>query len=165
LVFIKKYFLFFKRFMPPNAYGPMLWSDPLMMISEQETDRMAHLAREKLGAFIHYFNRFGSNQSWGFYIKLGYGVDDKRGREHLWFLVHEIDEQRVSAELLNRPYHVTDLREGDLIVADVEQMSDWNVISPLGSYNPDKISLLTKLSNAIEAGFEEAAGALSEDPV
>ena len=108
---------------------------------------MARLARERLGAFEDYFRRYGGEPAWGFLVKLGYRTDHAASdddREHLWFEVHAIEPGRVEATLLNEPYDVARMKEGDRDSHDLELLTDWTVLCQYGRFAPDNISLLAK---------------------
>lgn len=71
-------------------------------------------------------------------VKIGYRTDGggENDREHLWFLVHEAFDDSVDATLVNKPFHVASLREGQRQRYAIDHLSDWTIISPLGSIDP-----------------------------
>lgn len=68
-------------------------------------------------------------------VKLGYESSDG-GREHLWFEVHRMGDDRLEATLTNEPHAVPHLRRGDRGEHDVERLGDWLLGSPLGMITP-----------------------------
>lgn len=56
--------------------------------------------------------------------------------EHLWFIVHAIEGDRVDGELANTPVLLQHLSEGDRIWIDRDQLSDWWVFTPFGTFAP-----------------------------
>jgi hypothetical protein len=72
-------------------------------------------------------------------IKLAYKTDNPKNpdeKEHLWFKVHEARESEVDATLLNQPFAIKRLKEGDRGVHSIEPMSDWQIMTPAGPINP-----------------------------
>lgn len=71
-------------------------------------------------------------------VKLGYATDGGKsgGREHLWFQVHSAMESDIDATLLNQPYHVSKLKEGDRGRHSAELLTDWTILTPVGSITP-----------------------------
>jgi len=134
-----------RRYRSLNAYGPMLDDDPLMNISTEETQRMARLAREKLDAFVQCFGQYGQLEEWVFLMKFGYTVDGAETDddcEHLWFQVHTIEPTRVEATLVNQPYDIARMNEGDRGWHDLDLLTDWTILCAYGRFGPDRISLL-----------------------
>ncbi|MBX3471064.1 MAG: DUF2314 domain-containing protein [Planctomycetes bacterium] len=68
-------------------------------------------------------------------VKLGYEAADG-GREHLWFEVHRLLDDRLEATLLNEPHAVPSLRKGQRGEHAVERLGDWLLGSPLGTITP-----------------------------
>jgi len=128
----------------PSAYLPVLEGNPMLYVSNMETERMALLAAERLPRFIAAMAKKAGEEGWRFLVKLGYEVDEGEGREHLWFDVHGVEGDEVDATLLNAPYYVGALKEGARSRHDLHRLSDWIICSPEGSYNPDTIHRLEK---------------------
>ena len=63
-------------------------------------------------------------------------ADDQAGREHLWFEVHDVRDDQVDATLVNEPYDVARLRQGDRGAHDVERITDWLIPTPFGLITP-----------------------------
>jgi hypothetical protein len=70
--------------------------------------------------------------------KIGYVVDGGGAdeREHLWFEVHELHDDCIDGTLLNQPYWIERLNEGDRGSHPLELLSDWSVLTPFGPINP-----------------------------
>ena len=71
-------------------------------------------------------------------VKIGYVVDggDDDEREHLWFQAHALAPETVDATLVNAPYYIERLNEGDRGTHSIEGLSDWTVMTPFGPINP-----------------------------
>jgi uncharacterized protein YegJ (DUF2314 family) len=70
-------------------------------------------------------------------VKIAYDTDSgQNAREHLWFEVHEAKNDSVDATLLNQPFDIAAMKEGDRAEHSLENMSDWSIISPIGMITP-----------------------------
>lgn len=144
----------------PEIYGKTLTENPIYYISNEETFRMSCLAKERFTFFTDLFGKhvpkkesksffgkiFGSKKenssSWRFLVKLGLNVDDDNSgtdKEHLWYDVISIDGNRITGELLNQPYWISNLNEGDIKTYPIDLLTDWVIYAPDKSYNSDTI--------------------------
>lgn len=132
-----------------SSLAPIVDDEPLFFVSTMETRRMAMLASERFSDFRRLFEARGADEEWRFLVKLGYQVDGDeddadRGSEHLWFEVHGIEGAVVDATLMNQPYRIARMEAGDRDRHHADQLSDWTVETPDGSFGPDRIDgLLT----------------------
>ena len=79
---------------------------------------------------------------WTFLVKLGLSVDDAQAnseKEHLWFDVLSIDGGTIEGKLLNQPYWISGLNEGDIKSYPLEVLTDWLIYSPDNTYTSDSI--------------------------
>ncbi len=148
------------HFVSPEIYASTLANNPILFISTEETLRMSKLARERYPYFLTIFEKYSSqskksffrkifnkkevNQNqWSFIIKLGLVVDNATNnteREHLWFSVVVADEKMVEGKLLNQPYWIASLKEGDVGSYPINILTDWIIYDPEGNqYTPDSI--------------------------
>lgn len=149
----KRRWLLPDRFVSPQELMPLLEADPVLYLSDMESDRMALRAGELLASFAELFEEHKDSEGWGFLVKLGYptGPQDDAGREHLWFEVHGITlgaEGSVDATLINQPYGVESLHEGDRGVHDLGLLSDWTILCRHGRFGPDTLPLLRRRMSA-----------------
>jgi len=141
-----------ERLEPPRCYAPVMEADPIFYVSPAETERMQRLARERLSSFLALQGRFAKNRKWDFLVKLGIPSprDGRRdsagadGAEHLWFDVHQATAKTVDATLVNQPYFVTGLREGQRGTFDLRLLTDWTIDSPRGRYTPETVLQLER---------------------
>jgi uncharacterized protein YegJ (DUF2314 family) len=79
--------------------------------------------------------------------KLGYEVDDgdAEDREHLWFQVHDCFEREIEATLVNEPYGIARMHEGQRGRHPLARLSDWMVGTPLGPITPRALHLVRRL--------------------
>jgi Protein of unknown function (DUF4026)/Uncharacterized protein conserved in bacteria (DUF2314) len=79
-------------------------------------------------------------------LKIGYPTaSDPTGREHLWFEVHGFEGDRVDATLMNQPFDVPSLQQGQRGSHALADVSDWIVSSPAGPMTPRNLSAARRL--------------------
>ena len=132
------------RLESPRRYARAIESDPIFYVSPAETDRMKRLARERLPSFLALQSRFANDEKWDFTVKLGFPTGDGTSAEHLWFEVHNATKRRVDVTLLNLPYNVPSLREGQRGSFDLRLLTDWTIDSPRGHYRPETVRQLER---------------------
>lgn len=144
----------------PEIYASTLAENPIYYITNEETERMSALAKERFDKFRSVFKRehkerksffknlFSSKkdedeqQEWSFLVKLGLHVnnpDSGSEKEHLWFDVLSIEGDKIEGKLLNQPYWISGLNEGDINTYPLEVLTDWLIYSPDNTYTPDSI--------------------------
>lgn len=104
------------------------------------TERMRVLARERWGEFVRLFHQNHRKPGFVFLAKLGYEPDGKVGeasREHLWFRVQAIEDDRIEGLLESTPVAVSSLERGTSRKHDLERLSEWVVVTPAGRLFPD----------------------------
>lgn len=153
----------------PEIYAKTLAENPIFYITNEETDRMSALAKERFYMFKQVFESkqnpkrksflnqlFGikskgkeRNDGWLFIVKLGLNVDEPQSaseREHLWFEVKGIDsDNNIEGKLMNQPYWISGLKEGDVQTYPVDLLTDFLIYGPDSTYSSDTI---------YELGFE-----------
>jgi hypothetical protein len=84
-------------------------------------------------------------------VKLGYRIDGggELEKEHLWFQVHETHDNEIDATLLNQPFGIARMKEGDRGKHPIELISDWQFMTPVGPINPRDTKALRFLREAI----------------
>lgn len=121
---------------------------------------MSRLAKDRFSYFLQIFEKhskqlkksffkriFGKKEEkenqWSFIVKFGLTVDnanDHTEREHLWFSVISADSKRIEGKLLNAPYWIDSLKEGDIKFYPLEVLTDWIIFDADGNqYTPDSI--------------------------
>lgn len=135
----------------PEIYATALADNPIYFISNKETLRMSALAIERFDLFEKFFtvkykkkkrSFFWKKDEWSFLVKLGFLTDDateETDKEHLWFKLLDIDGEMLFAELVNEPYWIESLKEGDKKKFPLELLTDWIIYGPKGSYTSDTI--------------------------
>jgi hypothetical protein len=149
-----------------------------LFLSRHETRRLAERARAAwprfLGAFATVSPQLlragplssadADDTSVQFLVKAGFAGEISGGedegdaqREHLWFAVRRCEEERFQGELLNQPVLVTSLQRGDLTWIQRARVSDWSVVTPLGSFGPADLAAMFGALQALAK--EPGAGA------
>ncbi|NDV94695.1 DUF4026 domain-containing protein [Dysgonomonas sp. 521] len=144
----------------PEIYAPTLAENPIYYITTEETNRMSALAKERFASFEKIFTReykrperksflknlFNTRDEeqlgWTFLVKLGLLVDDpetESEKEHLWYDVISIENDKIEGKLLNQPYWISGLNEGDINTYPIEVLTDWIIYSPDNTFTPDSI--------------------------
>lgn len=100
------------------------------------SDRMAHRARQTLPFLRAISEEFGS-LNLPIAAKLGCPTDSGQGNEHMWFEIHSIADQSLDATLLNQPFDIAGMNQGDRGQHPVDWLSDWMVQTPVGSITPN----------------------------
>ncbi len=146
----------------PEIYVSTLSENPIYYITTEETNRMSRLAKERFSSFEKVFRRehhepekksffkkiMSSKKEepgWTFLVKLGLTVDDDKSgseKEHLWFDVLSIENSQIKGKLLNQPYWISALNEGDINTYPLDLLTDWIIYSPDNTYTSDSIYIL-----------------------
>ena len=117
-----------------------IWGDnPLFFISDEETERMSQLARER----FEYLKMHEGKKDWHILIKVGLKVGtDEVDREHIWFELKGFEGDSFRAELTQEPFADLGMHEGDEGVYTVEDVTDWVVYTPKAAITPETAYLL-----------------------
>lgn len=108
------------------------------------TDLMTRRAQNTASVMEHALTEFAE---FGFraLVKMGYEVDNGPGREHLWFIAHGIQNGTMDGTLINQPFDIAKMAEGDRGQHDIGRVSDWQIGTPLGPITPRNTSLVRLL--------------------
>lgn len=145
----------------PEIYASTLSDNPIFYISNEETLRMSALAKERYNYYLsiykmqstkpNLFNKLKKvfqkkeeiEDKWTFLVKMGLTVDnadEEVQKEHLWFDVVDASETEIKGKLLNQPYWIASLNEGDINTYPIEMLTDWIIYdSDENKYTPDSI--------------------------
>lgn len=130
-----------KRISKVSEYNNLWGENPLFFISNEETARMKQLAMER---FNYVKEEFGKEEN-KIIIKIGLPIDDnKQDFEHIWFELIEFEGDKFKAKLLQDPYNVENIHEGDERWYTVDDVTDWVIYTPGASITPDRVNFLTK---------------------
>jgi len=126
-----------KRVEPAKFLMKELPDGTVLQFSDAASSLMGERALATYAVFRRFAEEFAAAEL-PCLVKLGYPTDGGKsgGREHLWFQVHSAMESDIDATLLNQPYHVSKLKEGDRGRHSVELLTDWTILTPVGSITP-----------------------------
>jgi uncharacterized protein YegJ (DUF2314 family) len=137
-------FSLFRRRPVPSRFLSTLDGPFVVNFTSQATAQMAARARRTLDVFKGLVAEFGPDLPNG--LKIGYPTaGDPTGKEHLWFEVHAFDGERVDATLMNQPFDVPSLQQGQRGWHSVAEATDWIVMSPAGPMTPRNLSAARRL--------------------
>ncbi len=118
------------------------WEDnPIFFISSVETNRMSCLAQERFG-IVSYMSR---KDDCHILVKIGLETDTPSTddeREHIWFELIESDGDRFKARLIQEPYNVSGMHEGDEGWYEKKDVTDWHIYIDKFAVTPDTAYLL-----------------------
>ena len=122
---------------PSGAFRRGLPEGVVLFFSSAATELMADRARETFPV-LREIARETAEFKLPVLVKLGYAVDggEPDDREHLWFEVHELGAESVDATLVNSPFRIARMQEGDRDTHSIAGLSDWMVLTPFGPINP-----------------------------
>ena len=131
----------------------------VMSFSNAASDLMALRARNTYG-HLRKMNEEFAEFEFPAVVKLGYRVDggEENDKEHLWFKIHGLRDTEVDAALLNMPFDIKRLKEGDRGMHPVELLSDWVIMTPAGPINPRS----SRAVRALRSKKDELRAAMKE---
>ena len=119
-------------------------------VSTRETQRQARLASRGWSELAGIFSTLHGLAQ--FFIKAGIrSAADGDQREHLWFALRRIEDDRAEAELINPP-KLAALSKGDVVWLEREEVSDWTVATRVGSFGPAEVDALRRAVPSITGG-------------
>jgi uncharacterized protein YegJ (DUF2314 family) len=96
---------------------------------DAEIARIAEDARSTLYVFFRYLNRTGSGKN-NCYVKYPFTVDDDSGvnREQIWLTGIQFKNGRYFGILAGVPLHLGGKKKGDMVIFDMDAITDWMYI-------------------------------------
>jgi hypothetical protein len=121
----------------------------LVNFSREATELAALRARECLSLFGSLAEEFADMRCMSL-VKLGYQTDSGSGAdtEHLWFEAHGVAQDTIDATLLNEPFAIAGMSEGQRGTHPIERLTDWAILTPLGQLTPRTLELARHLREA-----------------
>lgn len=113
----------------------------LIQFSNEATELMSMRAKASFNVFLTLLEEMAQLQKElpGFEttaaVKLGYTVDNATqdtDREHMWFEVHGMSGEMIDATLLNAPFHIAGMKEGQRGLHAPELLTEWCIFTPAG---------------------------------
>lgn len=103
-------------------------------------------------------------------VKLGYRTDtakDDSDREHMWFEFHGLSGSQIDATLLNQPFHIARMKEGDRGLHSPELLTDWAIFTIAGKVTPAfsrPLRLIRRNPDRVREAMKESAAQESKSP-
>jgi hypothetical protein len=98
------------------------------------------MAERARGTYLQFRQLAGEFAEFDFPViaKLGYRVDGGAPdeREHLWFEVNNLHDDRIDATLQSSPRGVRKMKKGQRGWHMLELLTDWAILTPLGTITP-----------------------------
>jgi len=115
------------------------WGDnPIFFISNEETARMKQLAEER----FDFVKKASAEKENKITLKIGLPIDDENNYEHIWFECIAFEGDKFKAKLLQEPYQVKGIHEGDENWYTVQDVTDWVIYTPHFAVNPGNVYVL-----------------------
>ncbi len=123
-----------------SVYNDLWGENPIFFLSNEETDRMKSLAIERFS----YVEEALKNKKNQVIVKIGLQTEeaDEDHLEHIWFELLEIKEGKLHCKLLQEPYHVKNMHEGDEGFYKIGEVTDWIIYEDAFQINPGNVYIL-----------------------
>lgn len=118
-------------------YNEWWGKNPIFFISNEETARMKALAMER----FHFVKEAAGQEDIKIILKIGLPVDEEN-REHIWFELLAFEGEKFKAKLIQEPYQIENMHEGDEAWFTVEDVTDWLMYTPKFQVEPGTVYLL-----------------------
>lgn len=106
--------------------------------TNSETARMAYNAKNTFGYFSNIFQIEQSNDGFRFLAK--FGVSYKEGKsEHMWFEMQDITGDIIQGILINEPYFIKEMQEGNSYHLDFENLTEWVIYAEDAVIKPNNL--------------------------
>lgn len=132
-----------------GEFSDKLNDNPMFFVSDIETERMSALAKER----FYYIERLMKEkpvnvENFEILVKLGLPTLDENGdldydnREHIWFELLSFEGEKFKARLIQEPYYIPDIHEGDEGLYSVSDVTDWNIYIDNKAITPETVYCL-----------------------
>jgi len=123
---------------PQNALGILKMGETAVMRTKRSTRRKAALAKSQWSLFVNAAKQIGSSEHATCLAQIPWSntQEEDAPREYLWFRIVETNQESVTGKLAHTPALVTSLEEGHQEVFDIEDITDWIVMTPVGPMGP-----------------------------
>lgn len=108
--------------------------------TNRETEKIIATAKVRINHLFKIFEKHG--EEFKYLVKVGIKHGDQDDREYLWFNIDCINSEsnKLRGTLLNSPYHVENMKQGETYTVNKEDISDWNIYTSDNTYfNADNI--------------------------
>lgn len=123
-----------------SIYDEFWGQNPLFFFSDEETERMKSLARER----ISYVKEAFKTKDNSILLKIGLPLKEKGKFEHIWFELLEIKGSKFKAKLTQEPYDIPNMHTGNEAWYTIDDITDWIIYTKEVAINPSNAYLLEK---------------------
>lgn len=123
-----------------SIYNEFWGNNPIFFFSDEETERMSKLAKERFETVLEQFK----NKENKIILKIGLPLKEKGKFEHIWFELLEVKDGKLKAKLTQEPYDVPNMHAGDTAWYTKEDITDWIIYTKEAAINPNNIYILEK---------------------
>lgn len=119
------------KLQPLSAYGESMHNDASIMqlLPNDETLRMTQLAQEKFDVLRQCVKLNPPSENWTYLLKFACHSETTDETEHMWFVLNSLNGETIEAELINEPFNIPEMQNGEMYNLALEQMTDWNIYS------------------------------------
>lgn len=128
-----------KRISKLSDYNGLGGDNPLLFISNKETERMQTVARER----FNFVKAMSDNKENNILIKIALLTDDGVNCEHIYFQLIEFVGDKFRAKLIQEPYNVSNIHEGDEREFTANDVTDWVIYTPESVISAENAYLLS----------------------
>ncbi len=121
-----------------SIYDELWGENPLFFFSDEETNRMRELAKERFSYVLRSFN----NSENSILIKIGLPLKEDGKFEHIWFELLDIKGDKFKAKLTQEPYDIPDIHTGYEAWYSIEDITDWIIYTKAAAINPSNAYIL-----------------------
>jgi hypothetical protein len=127
----------FGKVTPSRALSQPVSDQMTVPFSTAASNLMADRAK---GTYLQFRQLAGEFAEFEFpvIVKLGYRIDGggENDREHLWFGVNHLHDDRIDATLQSTPVAIRKLKRGQRGWHMLDLLTDWAILTPLGMITP-----------------------------
>ena len=133
------------KYTKPSEIEDKLIENPLYYYSNEQTDHMKFMARDRFDLLKKSIEEHPSYKA---LIKVGLPTDNEDGSidyenlEHIWFELKEFTDTGFKAVLTQEPYRVSSIKEGDEGEYTINDVTDWIIYTDEMSIDPNIAYLL-----------------------
>lgn len=121
-----------------SIYNDLWGENPIFFFSDEETERMKELARERFSYVVSAFQKEENT----IILKIGLPLKEKGKFEHIWFELLEIKGEKLKAKLTQEPYDVPNMHTGDEAWFTKNDITDWIIYTKEYAVTPSNAYLL-----------------------
>ena len=138
----------------------------LIQFSSATTELMSERAKATFNLFTSIASELAEFEPTPL-VKLGCKVDnaqEENDREHMWFEYHGMSGDQIDATLLNKPFHIARMKEGDRALHSPELLTDWTIFTPAGKITPVMFRTLRLIRQKKDELLQALKEAATESP-